>query len=129
MINSFDYDELKKSQEYFEYITSDKWKAICGQRYKIDGGVCQCCGSRGTIRNPLQCHHFHYGNFGHEDVYKDVVTLCKSCHESQHNVVRRITDENGGRMWDKNGHVPKIHVFTISGLDRILIEEPRNGGD
>lgn len=125
MENHVDYGDLKRSREYFDYIFSDEWKTKCNQRYKIDGGVCQCCGSRGTQENPLQCHHLHYGNFKNENVYKDLITLCKSCHEAQHNILRRITDENGGRMWDKNGNVPKVHVFTVSGIDRIRIEEPR----
>jgi len=120
-----DYEELKRTQEYLTYITSPAWKEKADQRMKIDGYVCQCCGSRGTTANPLQVHHFHYGNFKHEDVFRDLVTLCKSCHESQHNIVRRITDKDGGRMWDKNGNVPLIHIYTISGLDRNLLEERR----
>ena len=123
-----DYEELKRSQEYLSYITSPEWKAKAEQRMRIDGFVCQCCGSRGTNASPLQVHHFHYGNFKNEDIYKDLVTLCKSCHESQHNIVRRITDKDGGRMWDKNGHVPLVHIYTISGIDRNLLEESRNGG-
>lgn len=129
-MNSFvDYEELKRSQEYLNYIMSDSWKEKCNQRMKIDGYVCQCCGSRGTNKNPLQIHHFHYGNFKHEDIYKDLITLCKSCHESQHNLLRRITAADGGRMWDKNGKVPLVHVYTISGIDRNMLEESRNGGD
>lgn len=129
-MNSFvDYEELKRSQEYLNYIMSDSWKEKCNQRMKIDGYTCQCCGSRGTNANPLQVHHFHYGNFKNEDVYKDLIVLCKSCHESQHSVLRRITDKDGGRMWDKNGKVPLVHVYTISGIDRNMLEESRNGGD
>ena len=120
-----DYDELKRSQEYLAYITSPEWKEKSDQRMKIDGHVCQMCGSRGTIANPLQCHHFHYGNFRHENIYKDLITLCKSCHESQHNMLRRITDADGGRMWDSSEHVPLQHIYTISGLDRNLLEERR----
>lgn len=124
-----DYEELKRSQEYLSYITSPEWKAKVEQRMKIDGYVCQMCGCRGTITNPLQVHHIHYGNFKHEDVYRDLIVLCKADHESQHSMLRRITDKDGGRMWDKNGHIPLVHIYTISGIDRNILEESRNGGD
>ncbi len=123
------YDELKRSQEYLSYLASPEWKQKVEQRMKIDGGVCQCCGCRGTMTNPLTVHHFHYGNFKNEDVYKDLIVLCKDCHESQHSLLRRITDEDGGRMWDKNGNIPLVHTYTISGIERILFEEERQEHD
>jgi hypothetical protein len=43
----------------------------------IDNFTCQRCGSKQDV----QVHHLTYENFGDEDVYNDLITLCKRCHE------------------------------------------------
>lgn len=104
-------------QWYLDYLTSEKWKTKVKARLSIDGYTCQQCGSRGTPTNRLEIHHFHYRTVGNENVFTDLVTLCSNCHKNIHSTLSRITDENGGRMWDKNQQIPKVHIYTISGLE------------
>ena len=116
-----DYEEVLNN-DYLQYLQTPEWKKRHEQRLKIDGYQCQCCGSRGTRRNPLNVHHYNYLTKGNEDVYRDLVTLCRSCHAGMHNVLRRITSEDGSRMWDKHGKIPKVAVYSITGFDMNLIE-------
>lgn len=40
---------------------------------------CDECGERAT-----QLHHLSYENLGEEELYIDVVPLCKDCHDDMH---------------------------------------------
>ena len=102
-------------QEYQRYLRSNEWKQKAAERLKIDGMTCQCCGSRGTALNELQVHHLTYRNIGAEDVYKDLVTLCRSCHKGVHTMMNRKTSAEGRHGWKDQPGVPKIYVFTMSG--------------
>lgn len=87
-----------RSREYNDYIHSQVWRDKVKKRIQIDNGQCQMCGCRGTRYNPLQVHHLRgYRDLGHEDVDRDLVTLCKSCHDGAHRMLNRITDSNTGR--------------------------------
>jgi 5-methylcytosine-specific restriction endonuclease McrA len=109
--------------EYYDYLESEEWKSKAAERLKIDGYTCQGCGCRGTNDNRLQIHHLTYRNVGHESVYADLVSLCRNCHIRIHNIMNRVTDENGRRGWNDIEQVPKIHIFTLSGLDINRFEE------
>ena len=37
----------------------------------------------------MQVHHVTYRNLGHEDVMKDLCTVCGSCHKKLHNYYDR----------------------------------------
>ena len=84
---------------YPEYLQSEQWKQKVQQRAEIDNFQCCMCGSRGTMNNKLNCHHITYRNIYHEDVYKDLLTLCENCHKSVHIMMNRITDKNGRKGW------------------------------
>lgn len=66
--------------DYDEYLRSSAWKAKALERARIDNYRCQMCGCSGTMNNKLQCHHLSYRNLYHEDVDKDLITLCDVCH-------------------------------------------------
>ena len=66
------------SDEYKEYLRSDKWQRLRSERLKIDHYKCQRCGRPFD----LQVHHLFYPTkLGTEDPYRDLITLCDSCHE------------------------------------------------
>jgi len=78
------------SREYEAYIKSPAWEAVRRQRLQIDGGKCVMCGRPVGAGVEWNTHHLHYRNLGHEDVIKDVCTLCRDCHEKIHNYYDRI---------------------------------------
>lgn len=88
-----------KHDDYMNYLQSDTWKAKVKQRAAIDSYKCCMCGSTGTMRNPLETHHITYRNVGHEDIYKDILTVCKNCHISLHITMNRITSPDGRKGW------------------------------
>ena len=85
--------------QYSVYLLSPEWKQVAERRKAIDKYRCCMCGSRGTMNNPLEVHHVTYRSVGNENVYADLMTLCRSCHRSIHTAMSRITDENGRRGW------------------------------
>lgn len=111
------WDELQLDTKYQEYLKTDKWKDIARRRLEIDNYTCQGCGARGTALNPIECHHLTYRHLYHEEnwVYQDLVSVCHCCHKNIHNIMVRVTDENGRRGWKNNTTIPQINVFTISG--------------
>lgn len=62
------------------------------------------CGCSGTMSNPLQCHHITYRRIYNEDVWKDLLTLCKNCHVSIHYMMNRRTAE------DKHGWKDELKI-------------------
>ena len=76
---------MSKFKSYQDYLLSDKW-----QRVKDDfneysehaGDVCFLCYNRGN----LQLHHWRYPKDWNNDSYKNVIPLCKQCHETAHSI-------------------------------------------
>jgi len=64
---------------YSYYIQSDEWISKREARKELDNYRCVICGSEEI----LQVHHLHYNNVGDENL-KDLVTVCKSCHQKLH---------------------------------------------
>lgn len=104
-------------RNYNDYLNSEEWKAKARQRLQIDNYVCQGCCSKGSALNPLQVHHMTYKNIYHEDVYKDLVSVCRSCHAILHNTLHRVINEEGQRGWKQNSEVPNVNTFVLSGND------------
>lgn len=78
------------SEEYKEYLRSDTWQKLRSKRLLIDQYKCQRCGSPFH----LQVHHIRYVQYlGLEDPYRDLITLCESCHESIEEEKRRHKQE------------------------------------
>ena len=61
---------------YSDYLKTPEWQAKRNERLKIDNFRCQKCGRP----MDLQVHHINYDHVGHENVYTDLITLCKYCH-------------------------------------------------
>lgn len=105
---------------YEQYLLSQEWKEIQQKRFKIDNFKCCMCGSNGTQNNPLQCHHITYRNLYKENVYKDLLTLCRNCHKSVHFMMNRITSPEGRKGWKDELRISN-HILEV-GKERIGIE-------
>lgn len=62
--------------DYERYLQTPEWQKKRTERLKIDNFKCTVCGRP----MDLQVHHLNYDNIGHENVYTDLITLCKYCH-------------------------------------------------
>ena len=63
-------------QDLSEYYQSPEWASKRSARLKLDGYKCARCG----FTRALEVHHINYSRLYHEDVSKDLITLCKKCH-------------------------------------------------
>ena len=84
----------RRKRRYLEYLRSSAWKSKRAKRLALDNRTCQHCGycpdtaSPDTAKRPLDCHHRTYLRFGKEDVERDLVTLCRPCHEQEEGRLR-----------------------------------------
>ena len=65
---------------YYEYLESAEWRKKRADRILVDGGACRICGAK----SELQIHHITYDNVYNEDIYRDLITLCRRCHHRIH---------------------------------------------
>ena len=70
-------------EEYQEYLQSEHWLSVREERKKIDNYRCILCGSSENIN----VHHLSYENIGEENIYLDLLTLCKRCHFLLHDAI------------------------------------------
>lgn len=90
----------ESQDKYSKYLNSPEWQEKKRQRMQIDHFACQMCGCKGSKLNPLNVHHLSYHNIYEENVEKDLVTLCRSCHMGVHNMMNRVTNcDTGQRGW------------------------------
>lgn len=75
----------KERKDYYinVYLKSDEWKRKRHVVLKRDNWTCISCGLPAT-----EVHHRRYANYniGKEPI-EWLVSLCKSCHEKQHNIL------------------------------------------
>jgi hypothetical protein len=70
--------------DYKDYLESPHWHAV--HRLWVESGyptACIACGD-----GQFQLHHLNYDRLGHEHL-RDLLPLCKACHERVHNVSER----------------------------------------
>lgn len=84
VIKSWLFDiKRKKRRDYYRnvYLKSDEWQRKRYVVFKRDNWRCVYCGGRAT-----QVHHKRYAkyNIGKEPI-EWLVSVCKSCHDKQHN--------------------------------------------
>jgi 5-methylcytosine-specific restriction endonuclease McrA len=73
----FDQPQFTSKQEY---LKSSQWQTIRKRILKRDHYTCCKCQAKDQ---PLEIHHLHYQNLCVEKD-EDLVSLCRNCHESQH---------------------------------------------
>jgi hypothetical protein len=83
------------NQEYEARMLHPTWQQLRNQRLTIDNHRCAAC-NRSSEEIRLECHHRHYKTFWHEDVHRDLLTLCVQCHEAVTNVIRGIRYDKRG---------------------------------
>lgn len=89
-----------------DYYKSPTWAAKRNERLKIDGFKCAKCG----FTRALEVHHINYERVFHEDVSRDLITLCKKCHKeiegqkNKINPVREITENHSVYFAGKISH-------------------------
>jgi len=66
-------------ETYLDFLNSNFWKEKRKWILKAHNNMCNKCGSDKS----LQIHHLNYFTVGNEGG-DDVIVLCKSCHEKEH---------------------------------------------
>lgn len=88
IMDKFKYDEIinnaVNSLTYNEFLNTPYWEGVRQYKLKQAEYKCELCGKSGT----LNVHHKTYDRHGMEHVRKvadkDLVVLCKDCHEKFH---------------------------------------------
>lgn len=80
-------DTGEEVETYSEYLQTEHWK-LFKEDYKEYNFPRRCfiCDTNSDI---LDFHHLNYDSLGCEE-YKDVVTLCRPCHTSHHDIVKSM---------------------------------------
>jgi len=69
-----------------DYLMTDVWLKLRNERLNIDFHRCVRCGTAFNV----QVHHLKYPEiWGEEDVERDLVTLCATCHAETHKIDMR----------------------------------------
>ena len=100
---------------YETYLASDEWRRKAEDRLEVDNQKCVMCGCKGTSTNPLEVHHLTYHNIYHENVDKDLVTLCRVCHKNVHTMMNRTTNRTTGQRGWKDTLPYSVHVVSVDG--------------
>lgn len=82
-----DDDKIKnaiQNMDYQDFLYTPYWDGVRSYKLKNANYCCELCGCIGT----LNVHHKKYANHGKEHIKsiadKDLIVLCKSCHEKFH---------------------------------------------
>ncbi len=78
----------EKQESYRIYLQSSHWRYVRGLALKRDCNKCFECGESKS----LQVHHVCYRESPYNTRLTDLITLCNSCHEKEHRIIR---DEYG----------------------------------
>lgn len=76
--------------DYQEYLLSERWKLLAEETKRLAGYRCQVCNSDGE----LHAHHRTYERIGNE-LQRDLIALCDSCHALFHGKHDASTDKSG----------------------------------
>ena len=74
-------NQFMSAIEKKKYMISAEWLELRTLVFTRDNHTCQSCGSKIA----LNCHHIMYDRLGAENL-EDLITLCKSCHQYQHDI-------------------------------------------
>ncbi len=74
-------DIFMSAKDKQQYMLSEEWQELRTLVFTRDNHTCQSCGSQSS----LNCHHVTYINLNNENL-EDLITLCKSCHQYQHDI-------------------------------------------
>ena len=98
------------TQEYVDYLKSDTWQRLRSQRLKIDNYKCQRCGRPFD----LQVHHLFYPTeLGTENPYRDLITLCDTCHELVENQKKTFRKDKKDAIIEQHNYELRLIYRTI----------------
>ena len=80
-VKTVEPSEDLENMSYVEYLKSRYWLILRQKIISRDKKKCRFCNSRRS----LQVHHKLYRGRGKEKE-KDLITLCKKCHENEHGI-------------------------------------------
>lgn len=87
----------------FWFLKSEHWSDLRIARLAKDGARCRICYSR-SISN--DSHHIRYPSEWSRTTVEDLRTMCRSCHDRAHRIMREIGTSN----WSEILHVLKLEV-------------------
>lgn len=89
---------------YLKYLESDHWLLLRERALTRDGRKCTRCGSVEI----LQVHHKRYTEKWEDAQLEDLETLCKACHQKEHNITPGLP--HWVKTWDdlKNARAKNI---------------------
>lgn len=118
-------DHKRSTEKYEAYLRTDKWRRKAAARLKIDHYACAMCGCRGTTRNRLQVHHLCYSHIYNENIFKDLVTVCETCHSGIHRLMNRTVgfSETGQPIHGWKDTLPPSTVAANIGGQTYFIED------
>jgi len=100
-------------ETYKQYLRSDTWQQLRSKRLAIDEYRCQRCG----CPYGLQVHHLFYPEtLGTEDPYKDLITLCRPCHEIIEHQKKEYGNDKKAALEEKNKRNLRMIYRTIKQL-------------
>lgn len=108
---------MGEQSRYQAHLASPNWRLKRQARLEIDRHRCQTCLHDGSQWR-LEVHHRTYDRLGDEDVLRDLITLCSSCHEAVTSVIRQRRYE-GQPVIVFRDHFPiQIRRSFTNGLDQ-----------
>lgn len=73
----------------YDYLQTQEWKEQRGRILRRDAHTCQICGKSGSGMN---VHHICYRHPLSDVSDRDLVTLCRDCHQAIHSIQSRMND-------------------------------------
>ncbi len=75
-----DLENSPDSSDYAKRLKEHDWLALRNRRFVLDGNRCKLCNRSGC----LEPHHRRYDRMRTKYEIRDLVTLCRDCHELWH---------------------------------------------
>lgn len=72
-----------RRMDYEDYLKSPEWRQKKKNRLAFDNWQCAFC--HAELNEHYETHHLNYIRLGHEDIERDIVSVCYTCHKDFHN--------------------------------------------
>lgn len=69
---------------YEEYLKTPEWRNKKANRLAFDNWQCGICHE--SLSDGYETHHINYSRLGDENVEKDIISICRECHSTFHNL-------------------------------------------
>jgi 5-methylcytosine-specific restriction endonuclease McrA len=88
--NLMAFRDFKTKRPSISHPDVNFWQELKQKTLELQGNQCATCPASAEDY-PLDLHHRHYDNFGKEE-QKDVVILCRLCHDAITSRLRSVRD-------------------------------------